>query len=184
MSKDILRLAAILLVICGIAAACVGTAHDQTAPLIEARKADAVREGYKQVLPDAGQLTDEPAAGKHIVAVKRSETDGQTNGYIYTVNPDGYSGKVVIMLGIEYPSARISGVKILQQNETPGLGAKCTEPAFIDQFLGKELSQPQEIQAITASTITSKAVVKGINSARKHYQEHFGVSKAAAGKGV
>lgn len=189
MSKDILRLAAILLVICGIAAACVGTAHDQTAPLIEARKADAVREGYKQVLPDAGQLTDEPAAGKHIVAVKRSETDGQTNGYIYTVNPDGYSGKVVIMLGIEYPSARISGVKILQQNETPGLGAKCTEPAFIDQFLGKELShdltvsknasQPQEIQAITASTITSKAVVKGINSARKHYQEHFGVSKAA-----
>lgn len=39
MSKDILRLAAILLVICGIAAACVGTAHDQTAPLIEARKA-------------------------------------------------------------------------------------------------------------------------------------------------
>ena len=69
MSKDILRLAAILLVICGIAAACVGTAHDQTAPLIEARKADAVREGYKQVLPDAGQLTDEPAAGKHIVAV-------------------------------------------------------------------------------------------------------------------
>ena len=158
MSKDILRLAAILLVICGIAAACVGTAHDQTAPLIEARKADAVREGYKQVLPDAGQLTDEPAAGKHIVAVKRSETDGQTNGYIYTVNPDGYSGKVVIMLGIEYPSARISGVKILQQNETPGLGAKCTEPAFIDQFLGKDLShdltvsknasQPQEIQAI------------------------------------
>lgn len=194
MSKDILRLAAILLVICGIAAACVGTAHDQTAPLIEARKADAVREGYKQVLPDAGQLTDEPAAGKHIVAVKRSETAGQTNGYIYTVNPDGYSGKVVIMLGIEYPSARISGVKILQQNETPGLGAKCTEPAFIDQFLGKELShnltvsknasQPQEIQAITASTITSKAVVKGINSARKHYQEHFGVSKAAAGEGV
>ena len=55
MSKDILRLAAILLVICGIAAACVGTAHDQTAPLIEARKADAVREGYKQVLMNRQQ---------------------------------------------------------------------------------------------------------------------------------
>ena len=109
--------------------------------------------------------------------------------YLLITFADSYSGKVVIMLGIEYPSARISGVKILQQNETPGLGAKCTEPAFIDQFLGKDLShdltvsknasQSQEIQAITASTITSKAVVKGINSARKHYQEHFGVSKAA-----
>ena len=64
MSKDILRLAAILLVICGIAAACVGTANDQTTPLIEARKAEAVREGYTQVLPAAGQLTDAPAAEK------------------------------------------------------------------------------------------------------------------------
>ena len=73
MSKDILRLAAILLVICGIAAACVGTAHDQTAPLIEARKADAVREGYKQVLPDAGQLTDEPAAGNGIQSSRESD---------------------------------------------------------------------------------------------------------------
>ena len=85
MIKDILRLAAILLVICGIAAACVGTAHDQTEPLIEARKADAVRAGYKQVLPAAGQLTDEPAAAKHIVAIKRSEAAGQTNGYILSL---------------------------------------------------------------------------------------------------
>lgn len=68
------------------------------------------------------------------------------------------------------------------------------QASFYRPILGKELShdltvsknasQPQEIQAITASTITSKAVVKGINSARRHYQEHFGVSKAAAGKGV
>ena len=53
-----------------------------------------------------------------------------------------------------------------------------------DLTVSKNASQSQEIQAITASTITSKAVVKGINSARKHYQEHFGVSKAAARKGV
>ena len=92
--------------VCGIAAACVGTAHDQTAPLIEARRADAVRAGYKQVLPSAGQLTDEQASGKRIVAVKRSESAGQTNGYIYTVDPDGYSGKVVIMLGIDECSGR------------------------------------------------------------------------------
>lgn len=191
MIKDILRLAAILLVICGIAAACVGTAYDQTQPLIDERKAAAVEAGYKQVLPAAGQLSDEAVADKHIIAIKCSQADGQTNGYIYTVTPDGYAGKITIMLGIEHPSSRISGVKILQQNETPGLGAKCTEPAFIEQFTGKDLrqqltvsknaAQPQEIQAITASTITSKAVVTGINAARSHYHEHFGKS---AGKGA
>lgn len=185
MIKDILRLAAILLVICGIAAACVGTAYDKTQPLIAARKADAVREGYTQVLPAIGTLSDaKTEADTDIVDVKRSEAGGTTNGYIYTVDPEGYSGKVVIMLGIEHPSARISGVKILQQTETPGLGDKCTEPAFIGQFLGKDLHEDlvvskaaakhQEIQAITASTITSKAVVTGINTARQHYQKHFG----------
>ena len=195
MIKDMLRLAAILLVICGVAAACVSAAHEQTLPLIAARRDAAVTAGYKQVLPAAGQLTDAEADGKSIVAVKRSAVNGQTNGYIYTVTANGYSGPIVIMLGIEHPSARLSGVKILQQQETPGLGAKCTEPAFIGQFLGKDLqqkltvsknaAQPQEIQAITASTITSRAVVKGINAARTHYQKHFSTAaSAAAEKGV
>ena len=70
MSKDILRLAAILLVICGIAAACVVLPRPDST-FDRSRKADAVREGYKQVLPDAGQLTDEPAAGK---AYRRCQT--------------------------------------------------------------------------------------------------------------
>ncbi|MCD7875042.1 MAG: FMN-binding protein [Acidaminococcaceae bacterium] len=100
------------------------------------------------------------------------------------------------MLGIEHPSARISGVKILQQHETPGLvwepnaQNRLLSTSFLAKTSGQELivsknaAKPQEIQAITASTITSKAVVKGINAARRHYQEHFGVSLAAAGKGV
>lgn len=191
MIKDILRLATILLVVCGIAAACVGTAYDKTLPLIEQRKAAIVSEGYKQVLPSAGQLRDETTDDKSILSVKRSEVGGETNGYIYTVTSGGYGGQLVIMLGIEYPNAHISGVKILQQSETPGLGSKCAEPNFIGQFLGKDLSneltvsktasKPQEIQAITASTITSKAVVKGINAARDHYQKHFGTH---VGKGA
>ena len=78
---------------------------------------------------------------------------------------------------------KITGVKILNQKETPGLGAKCAEPAFLNQFLGKDLHEkllvskdaqkPQEIQAITASTITSKAVVDGINLVSAHYRENY-----------
>ena len=86
------------------------------------------------------------------------------------------------MVGIENPSLKITGVKILSQQETPGLGSKCTEPAFLDQFLNKDLhnflsvsknaKQASEIQAITSSTITSKAVVSGINLVCTHISEH------------
>lgn len=187
MIKDVFRLSGILLVICGLAVACVSAARQQTLPLIEKRQAAAISEGYKQVLPYAGILQDIPSEEKNnITAVKRSEVNGVTNGYIYTVSADGYSGKITLMLGIEHPSASISGVKILQQTETPGLGAKCSEPAFLTQFFGKNLGQElsvsknasnqQEVQAITASTITSKAVVRAINAAREHYNKHFGTA--------
>ena len=87
------------------------------------------------------------------------------------------------MVGIENPSMKITGVTILSQQETPGLGSKCTEPAFLDQFLNKDLHNAlsvsknaktsSEIQAITSSTITSKAVVSGINQISTHMRENY-----------
>jgi electron transport complex protein RnfG len=63
--------------------------------------------------------------------------------------------------------------KVLSQAETPGLGAKCVEPAFASQF--KELDPAAkklyvkkdggDIDAITASTITSRAYVSGVATA-------------------
>lgn len=184
MTKDILRLSTILLLICGISTAFVSGAYTVTKGIIEARANQQIVEGYKQVLPDAGSITKQPAAADPLIQeVCQSEQNGIVNGYIYTVTPTGYSGQIVTMIGIEHPSMRISGVKVLQQTETPGLGAKCKEPAFTQQFIDKRLTEPliaskqaakpQEIQAITASTITSKAVVNGINAAREHYLKHY-----------
>lgn len=183
MIKTTLRLATILLIVCAIAAAAVSIARDTTLPLIEKRHTEAVLNGYQQVLPTLGSLSKEAYTDKQILEIEKSTLNGETNGYIYTVKTTGYSGNILIMLGIEHPTARISGVKILQQSETPGLGSKCAEPDFVQQFLNKTTSvdlkvsknatKPEEIQAITASTITSKAVTNGINVARKHYQEQL-----------
>ena len=62
---------------------------------------------------------------------------------------------------------------ILSHGETPGLGANSTKPEFRDRFIGKagELvvnktsNDGQNVQAITAATITSKAVVAAVNDA-------------------
>lgn len=184
MNKDLFRLSFLLLIICAISTALVAGAHDYTKGIIASRNAAQVTESYKQVFPQAGKLEKEASpSDSPIKEIYRSTKGDSINGYIYTVAPKGYGGEIVIMVAIENPSMRITGVKILSQQETPGLGAKCAEPSFLGQFTGKDLHNDllvskqakasQEIQAITASTITSKAVVSGINLVSTHFREHF-----------
>lgn len=190
MNKNFLRLPLILGIICALSTAIVSYANNLTTPVIAERRHKDIILGYTQVLPQAVNLEEVAAPpGSMITGIIRSEKDGQPNGYIYTVAPDGYSGQILLMVGISHPQAAISGVKILQQTETPGLGAKCTDPDFLSQFTGKPLKKKlvvkkaakkkREVQAITASTITSNAVVRGINEARSHYFANY----AAQAKG-
>lgn len=183
MNKNFLRLTFILFIICAISTALVVAAYDYTNSIIADRNAAKIAEGYKQVLPQAGKLEKLPVpANSPIKEIYRSTKDSKTNGFVYTVAPKGYAGEITIMVGVENPSLKITGVKVLSQQETPGLGSKCTEPAFLDQFLSKDLhtlltvsknaKQSSEIQAITSSTITSKAVVSGINLVCTHISEH------------
>lgn len=190
MNKNFLRLPLILGIICALSTAIVSYANNLTTPVIAERRHKDIILGYTQVLPQAVNLEEVAAPpDSMITGIIRSEKDGQPNGYIYTVAPDGYSGQILLMVGISHPQAAISGVKILQQTETPGLGAKCTDPDFLSQFTGKPLKKKlvvkktakkeREVQAITASTITSNAVVRGINEARRHYFANY----AAQAKG-
>jgi electron transport complex protein RnfG len=56
----------------------------------------------------------------------------------------------------------ITAIKILNQNETPGLGARIIEPEFTRQFSNKDLSALNDIQAITGATISSRAVIEAV----------------------
>ena len=69
----------------------------------------------------------------------------------------------------------IWNTKVLSQTETPGLGAKCVEASFSDQFKGFDPAQKKlavkkdggDVDAITASTITSRAYAVGLATAVK-----------------
>ena len=82
----------------------------------------------------------------------------------------GFGGTVGLTVGVS--DGAITGVRIGSHSETPGLGAKAADEAFYGQFAGKsgELTvtktgavTDQEINAITAATITSKAVTGAVN---------------------
>ncbi len=92
----------------------------------------------------------------------------------------GFGGPVSLMVGV-LNDGTVYNTKTLSHSETPGLGAKCTEPSFADQFRNldpsaKKLSVKKDggdIDAITAATITSRAYVEAVSLA-------VSVSKAIA----
>lgn len=105
--------------------------------------------------------------------------DSENNliGYSIANEGNGFQGKIRMMIGLTKDLSKITSIKILEQVETPGLGTRVTEQPFTQQFInlittpkiewvkGKAPSKPNEIQAITGATISSKSVVAIINNA-------------------
>ena len=181
-NKIMLRLSGTLLVLCALCATLLAGAHQVAQPIIDERQEQDTLKAYIQVLPEAQNL--QPVLAKQdkiIKSILASHAGTQVNGYIYTVEPVGYGGPLTILVGIDQASHKITGIKILAQTETPGLGAKSTEPIFTTQFAGRKTADDlvvtkngqQGIQAITAATVTSKAVVHGVNVPREHYQNNY-----------
>ena len=103
--------------------------------------------------------------------------DGQKNpvGYSFVYEGNGFQGKIRLMIGIEPGLDKVTSIEILEQTETPGLGTKVTEHPYKDQYngltigtgiewvKGKKPIKPNEIQAITGATISSKSVTAIVN---------------------
>ena len=109
--------------------------------------------------------------GAQIKEVFEAKREGKFAGYVVSVISKGYGGDVEIIVGIG-ADKHITDIVIGSHNETAGLGANATKPAFTDQFRGKlrpvlskdEPDSDQKIDALTGATITSRAVVDGLDA--------------------
>ncbi|MEG1254554.1 RnfABCDGE type electron transport complex subunit G [Clostridium sp.] len=175
--KENLKLGATLLVITAIAGLILAFAYDITRAPIEAKAKEDQAAALKVVLA-ADEFEDLNVEGvENILAIFEAKTGGETTGHVFNViAKGGYGGDIELMVGIN-TDGTLSGMTVLKQSETPGLGTKATEPGFTDQFNGmsseKELSVGSDIQAVTGATITSKAVTSGINTAINYYNTNL-----------
>lgn len=96
-------------------------------------------------------------------------------GYVFKLEPKGYGGSISMTVGVD-KSGKLTGVKVGDNKETPGLGTKAAEKPFISQFVGKtpkealtvvkrKAAKNEEIEAISGATITSTAVTKSVQAA-------------------
>lgn len=183
MKKNI-KLGMILFLITALSGLALSVVHDITAGPIAAAKAKTKQAAMTEILKEADEFKLlEDKANDKILEVNAGYKNGELIGYALKVSPKGYGGTVEIMVGISTKGS-IGGIKILSHSETPGLGAKASEPDFSDLFTGKSIdkklevvkgkaSNDNEIDAITGATITSRAVTNGVNDAVDFYNSNL-----------
>ena len=132
------------------------------------------------VLAYVNSITAEPikaTAEKAKEAAKLAVLCGEEGYTAEGRSNEGYGGDIVLMVGFKKDKKTVISYKVLQATETPGLGMKLKTPEFAGQFVGKDGSSLKvkkdggDIEAITAATITSRAVCRAIEDARRNLAE-------------
>ena len=103
------------------------------------------------------------------------KTGSDPERFVLPFSGAGLWGTISLMVGFEADFVTLSGVAIVSQNETPGLGARIEEPWFTAQFAGKQgpfrfveegtADAPDEVDAITGASRTSESIQNIMNRA-------------------
>lgn len=167
-----------LLAICLVCSGLLAAVYALTAEPIAAAAAAKNEAAIKEVLPETAVKIEEERTvefeGASYAYNLAYDELGNVVGCAINVAPVGFGGPIAIKVGFDINGV-IWNTKVLSQAETPGLGAKCVEPAFSDQFKGFDASAKKlavkkdggDVDAITASTITSRAYADGLALAVK-----------------
>lgn len=178
---EIIKLGFILMFIALIAAAALGYVNSMTEPIIAEQKEQAKLDAMIDVATSlaSGVLTFDSLSVPELAnpyapvdetlsVVSVTDSTGNRLGYIFVAYGRGYSSTIQTMVAVD-PEGTVTGTSILFQQETPGLGANVASPdKFLYQFAGNDagsllLSKDGgTIDAITGSTITSRAVTDSV----------------------
>ena len=161
------------------AAFTVGIIHQITLDPIQESKDNQELSAIAEV---AGEFDNNPFEEQQIIVTKNKKhklimyparLDGVLNSVaIKTYTDTGFGGRIELMAGFNVDGS-IKNFKIISAHETPGLGSKVDEPKFKRQLHGfhpqkqilKVRQDGGEVDAVTAATISSRAVLRAINRA-------------------
>lgn len=194
MNKKIVHDALILFAFTLVLGFLLGVVYSVTKAPIEKVNYEKTQAAFKQVFEDADSfeaadldkdqaqaLMAEKGFADEITDVQiAKDASGNALGYVMTVTAkDASQASITFSVGIQNDGT-VNGYSITSIAETPGLGMKAQEESFYSQFEGKNVdsftvvkSAPaadNEIESISGSTITSKAMANGVNACLAYFQ--------------
>lgn len=165
----------VLTLTCLICSAVLAGVYALTAKPIADTNERNLKASIAAVLPEGVEISD----GKDVEVGGQPSTyyaatkDGETVAYAIRSTTTGFGGALTLMVGIQ-PDGVVYNTSVLSHSETPGLGAKCTtDEKFMNQWKGFDTSSKilsvkkdgGDVDAITASTITSRAYTLAVKNA-------------------
>ncbi|MEY8524290.1 RnfABCDGE type electron transport complex subunit G [Lachnospiraceae bacterium 38-10] len=196
--RSMLKDAGIIVAITLIAGLVLGGVYQLTKePIAEQKrlkKQKACQEVYEEAVSFAEAEGFDTEAAASVLAAEYPSQDidevmlaqdgaGNTLGYVLTVTThEGYGGDIQFTMGITNEGT-LNGISLLSIAETPGLGMRAEE-VLKPQFGGKSAEKYEytktgavaenQIDAISGATITTNAVVNGVNAGLFYFQNELG----------
>lgn len=192
----------ILLVITLIAGLALSGVYVMTKDTIEENKAAANKAALMQVLPEAADFTTDAELQARLAAQGDSynpsfggakiqgaavgvDASGNVVGYAVTVfNSDSYDGGLTLVVGIR-EDGTVNSISFTELHDTAGMGMKCGDPEFKDQFNNVKVekftlnkaggsTEDDVIDSVSGASMTSGAVVNAVNAALDFVSDRIG----------
>lgn len=179
MKSTLKNMVIVLLTITLISSAAVGIVYQLTLDPIAKANEKKLNDGIMKVMPQYEKLDEvqtlDMGAGEEPLKLYVGRNGSEVVGYaIESYSKKGYGGVIKLLVGFT-PDGSINKIAVISHAETPGLGAKISEDAshFVTQFQGKNPANFKmnvkkdggDVDAITASTITSRAYSDAVTKA-------------------
>lgn len=178
------RLGLILAVFAAVGCASLAVVYAVTKPRIEVQEQLALTTSLKEIFPEAVSFEDITSnvtsgdPGVKFLSVMLVKGSMAPLGVAVKAAASSYGGQATLLVGVQL-NRSIAGVRVLELNDTPGLGAnaknssyyvkKAEKITFPGQFAGKFITDPFEVKkdvaAITAATITSRSLTRIVKAA-------------------
>lgn len=193
--KSMIKDATILFVITLISGLLLGVVNEVTKEPIAIQQAKRKNEACKEVFQDATDfralelsMPETEKGGEKAAATINDVSqavgdDGTVLGYVLDITThEGYNGDIQFTMGIRMDGT-VNGISLLSIAETPGLGMKAEEvlkPQFAEKKVGQFMytkagaTMAEEIDAISGATITTNALVNGVNTGLNCFKNELG----------
>lgn len=180
LESSLTNMVIVLTLIAIIAGGALAYVNDFTAPQIEKINKENLDAGIKSVMGSDNIQVADPVENSGFTCYAINDADGKSLGSAVTTSENAFGGPMKILVGFDNEGV-ILGYTVLEHAETPGLGAKANtwfqkgqKGDIIGKNPGKDVFKVSKdveggIDAITASTITSRAFLLAIENAYNQY---------------
>ncbi len=169
--KKTIYLACFLAIISAIAGGALALVNNMTAPIIKDMSIAAEKENLELIFPGAAftevEYTDETGLVKGMYLAEEE-------GYVFKVETFGYSSTPIQFMIAFDLEGKVVGYTVLSHQETSGFGSRVFDEEYNTQVIGK--TSGDSFPLLTGATVTSTAVVKGIDAAKMIFNDLKGIT--------